>query len=156
MRRAERQVTDFQEILAIINGCKVLRLGMVDDKVPYVVPMNFGYESDDNQSLLIYLHSAQKGRKLEMLESSRQVCVEMDRMIELTMGESGCDYSCLYESLIGWGQVEILEEPVEKSHGLQMIMKHQTGRDDFSFAEKVVAVTCVMQIRLDVFTVKRH
>ena len=44
MTRREREVTDINDILQIINETKILHLGLSDEGWPYVVPMNYGYE----------------------------------------------------------------------------------------------------------------
>lgn len=155
MRRSEREVTSEAEILAIISGCKVLRLGLVDDGKPYVVPLSFGYTMAGSE-LTIYLHCVQKGRKLAVLKKNPQVCIEMDRMTQLITGASGCDYSCNFESLIGDGQALILTDGAEKMTALNQIMKHQTGQDDFSFEPRIVAMTTVIAVTLQQYTVKRH
>ena len=37
MRRKDREVTDFDEIVKIIDECEVLRLGLVDGDYPYIM-----------------------------------------------------------------------------------------------------------------------
>ena len=44
MRRKDRQVTDWQEICAILDACQVLHLGLQGADGPYVVPLSFGWE----------------------------------------------------------------------------------------------------------------
>ena len=51
MRRKNRQVTDWKEIKEIVGRCKVARLGMNDDGKVYVVPMNYGCETEDGGRL---------------------------------------------------------------------------------------------------------
>lgn len=57
MTRREREVTDINDILQIINETKILHLGLSDEGWPYVVPMNYGYEYVDGK-LTFYLHGA--------------------------------------------------------------------------------------------------
>ena len=46
-------------------------VGMADtDGTPYVLPMNFGYKDG-----VIYLHSAQDGRSISILERNPKVCI---------------------------------------------------------------------------------
>ena len=59
--RREREVTDINEILSILDKAKVLHLGLVDGDEPYVVPMNYGYVMEDGK-LTVYLHGAKVGR----------------------------------------------------------------------------------------------
>ncbi len=44
MRRTDREITDRVEIEEILGSCITLRLGMCRDGVPYVVPLNYGFE----------------------------------------------------------------------------------------------------------------
>ena len=41
MRRSDREVTDFNEIVEIINKCDCIRLGFSSEPVPYILPLNF-------------------------------------------------------------------------------------------------------------------
>ena len=45
MRRSNREITDLNEIISIINDCKVIHLAMLDDGEPYLLPLNFGKEA---------------------------------------------------------------------------------------------------------------
>lgn len=66
MTRREFEVTDNAVIEKILATSKVLHLGLVDEGMPYVVPMNYGYKTEDGK-LTLYLHSAVKGYKLDVL-----------------------------------------------------------------------------------------
>lgn len=57
MRRHDRQVTDINEIVKILDKSKVVHLGMAGGGEPYVVPMNYGYTLN-NGALTLYLHCA--------------------------------------------------------------------------------------------------
>ena len=65
MRRKEKEIKDKKEIEQIFKEAHVCRLGMVDGKIPYIVPMNFGYR--DN---ILYFHSALSGRKIDILKNN--------------------------------------------------------------------------------------
>ncbi len=41
MRRKDREVTDFAEIVRIIDQCAIVRIGLADGDFPYIVPVNF-------------------------------------------------------------------------------------------------------------------
>ena len=62
MRRKDRQITDLEQIMAMVKACKVIHIGMVDaDGKPYVVALNFGAELQ-GQELVLYFHSALEGK----------------------------------------------------------------------------------------------
>lgn len=75
MRRKDREITDICAILDLVSECKVCRLAMTDGGVPYIVPLNYGYEYADG-ALTFYFHSAKEGRKLEILKKNPTVCLE--------------------------------------------------------------------------------
>ena len=42
MRRKDREITDFDEMMKIIAKCDTCRLALFDDEFPYIIPLNFG------------------------------------------------------------------------------------------------------------------
>ena len=63
--------TDKELIEATIKKCDICYVGLADtDGTPYVLPMNFGYRDG-----VIYLHSAQEGRSISILERNPRVCI---------------------------------------------------------------------------------
>lgn len=153
MRRQECKVTDKEMILDILNRSKIVHLGLVDGDEPYVVPMNYGYVMDDN--LTLYLHSANKGYKLEVLRKNPKVCFEMECDVAESPGNVACQYSTFFKSLIGRGRAEILEDSQEKIKALSVFMKTQTGKD-FEFNEKMVSAVSVIKITVDEYTAKAN
>ena len=90
MRKKERAVTDRKEIESIIQSAEVVRLGFAVENVPYVVPVNFGYEDG-----ALYVHCAQEGRKLDMIRQNNLVCFEVD--IDSKILDEG-DVACKWTS----------------------------------------------------------
>ena len=95
MTKRERQITDPDQILAILDKAKVLHLGLCADNEPYVVPMNYGYVFEDGK-LVLYLHSAVRGKKLDMLRQNPRVFFELDCDLMPFEGRVPCQYSCPY------------------------------------------------------------
>ena len=154
MTRRERQVTDPQEILSILDKCKVLHLGLVDGDEAYVVPMNYGYEMQDG-TLVLYLHGARQGRKIDLMRKNPKVFFEMDCDITPFEGDIACRYGITYASIMGRGKAEILEDVEEKKHAMSVLMKTQTGKD-FEFEDKMVAFVSVIKITASDYTAKRR
>ena len=154
MTRRERQVTDIDEIIKILDKSKVLHLGLVDGDEPYVVPMNYGYIMEDGK-LTIYLHGANRGRKLDLIRANPKVFFEMDCDIVPFEGGVACKYGITYSSIMGKGKAEIVEDPEEKMKALSVLMKTQTNKD-FEFNEKLVSVVAVIKIDVTEFTAKHR
>ena len=66
MRRKDREITDFDEMMKIIAKCDTCRVAMFDETFPYIVPLNFGTDVEDNQ-LYLYFHGAKIGKKIDLL-----------------------------------------------------------------------------------------
>lgn len=152
MRRNDRAITDVVEILSILNDCKVLRLAMVDENVPYIVPLNFGY-TYENSVLEFYFHCANEGKKLDIIRNNPNVCFEMDCSHELTTAPQACGYGYNFRSVIGNGRAEIVDDINEKKLALSKLMKHQSGKD-FEFSDSEANTVTVFKVVTGSFTAK--
>jgi nitroimidazol reductase NimA-like FMN-containing flavoprotein (pyridoxamine 5'-phosphate oxidase superfamily) len=155
MRRKEREVTQPEELLAIISECKVCRVAIHDEPYPYIVPLNFGYSYNNNQ-LIFYFHTAKVGKKIELFKKNPHVCIELDTNHELVSGDIACKYTYKYQSIIGFGKVEFVEDSEEKINALNHLMKHQTNSDEtFTYSPKQVEMIGVIKIVIDSFQGKQ-
>ena len=154
MTKRERQVTDLQQIREILDRAKVLHLGLAVDNEPYVVPMNYGYTME-GEKLTLYLHSAVKGRKLDMIRANPNVFFELDCDRMPFEGEKPCQYGLVYSSVMGRGTAHIVEDVEEKKKAMSILMKTQTGKD-FSFEDRLVSIVCVIRIDVQEYTAKHR
>ena len=154
MTKRELQITDLNEIKAILDTAKVLRLGLAVNNEPYVVPMNYGYTLEGGK-LTLYLHSAVRGKKLDMLQANPRVFFELDCDLKPFEGVKPCQYGLSYSSIMGRGQASLVEDPEEKMQAMTVLMKTQTGKD-FSFNEQLVSIVAVVRIDVAEFTAKHR
>ena len=144
LTKRERQVTDPEQILHILDTGKVLRLGLAVDNEPYVVPMNYGYKMEDGK-LTVYLHSALKGEKLDMMRANPKVFFEIDCDLQPFEGRVPCQYGLVYSSVMGRGTATIVEDVEEKKQAMSLLMKTQTGKD-FTFEDRLVTIVSVIRV----------
>ena len=154
MTKRERQVTDPQQIRHILDTAKVLHLGLSVNDEPYVVPMNYGYTMEDGK-LVIYLHSAVKGKKLEMVRTNPRVCFNIDCDRMPFEGRVPCQYGMVYSSILGRGTAALVEDPEDKMEAMSILMKTQTGKD-FTFNERLVSIVTVIRIDVTEYTAKHR
>ena len=156
MRRQDRMVTNIDEIKSILNSTRIIHLGMMDGDYPYVVPLHFGYEIVDD-ILYIYVHGYHEGKKFNLIKVNPHVFIEIDGNDEALVlgGDIPCKYSSVYSSVMGRGEAVYLANIDEKAHGLQMLMKHQTGRE-LTFTDAMVNSVGVVQIKVVDYTAKRR
>ena len=117
MRRSEKEITERSAIDEIINRCLVCRLALSDGGIPYVIPMNFGYEGNT-----LYFHTAREGRKLDILRKNNQVCFELDTDVEIIAAEDAAGWGARYCCVIGFGTASLVDDPVEKRKAYDSIM----------------------------------
>ncbi|MBO5293585.1 MAG: pyridoxamine 5'-phosphate oxidase family protein [Lachnospiraceae bacterium] len=154
MRRRDREVTSLDKILDMIKKCTVCRIAFLDGDFPYIVPMNFGFESD-GEKIVLYFHGAGEGKKLECVRKNPNVAFEMDCETRIAGEGSACSYTMYYESVCGRGRLEEVCG-AEKIKGLTSIMRQATGRADWEFEEKAVAAVTVLRLNVETITGKEH
>ena len=155
MRRADREVTDYQQIKSIIEQAKVVHLGMIDNDRPYIVPMQYGFVFTDGK-LTLYVHCAKEGRKLDVIKKNPRVFIELETNVAIVSGgDVPCKYGSEYASVMGDGRAVIVEDSAEKIFGLQLMMKTQSGRD-FEITEQMAASVTVLRIDVPCVTAKRR
>lgn len=154
MTRREQQVTDINEIIEILDKSKVVHVGMIDGDEPYVVPMNYGYILEDGK-LVIYLHGARRGRKIDAIKANPKVFYEMCCDITPFEGDVACRYGITYASIMGRGVATLVEDVEEKKQALSILMKTQSGKD-FTFEDKLTTVVSIIKIDTLEFTAKKR
>ena len=155
MRRKDREIFGRDQIEPILQECKVCRIAMIADGKPYVIPMNFGYTWNDT-GLTLYFHSGLKGKKIDALKADPRICFEMDTQHSLTgEGDLACRYSYAFSSVVGEGSVEFAQNNDQKRAGFEHIMRHQTGRDGWTYGDSHLAVTEVFWVHADSFEASR-
>ena len=154
MTKRERQVTDENQIRHILDTAKVLHLGLAVNDEPYVVPMNYGYTMEEGK-LVLYMHSALRGKKLDMMRANQKVFFEMDCDLAPFEGEKPCQYGLVYSSVMGRGTARIVEDVEEKIEAMKFLMKTQTGKD-FEFNDRLVSIVAVIRIDVAEYTAKHR
>ena len=154
MTKRERQITDEAQIRQILDTAKVLHLGLCVNDEPYVVPMNYGYCLDEGK-LVLYLHSALQGKKLDMTRMNPKVFFELDCDQMPFEGKVPCQYGLAYSSVMGRGTAHIVEDVEEKKKAMSILMKTQTGKD-FTFEDRLVSIVAVIRIDVSEYTAKHR
>ena len=153
MRRKEREIIGIDEIEAIISRCDVCRIALADDNIPYIVTMNFGYSAGAERKL--FFHCAVDGRKIDMIRKNNYVCFEMDADHNLKSGREACDFNMKYSSVVGWGDISIVNDDEEKREGLNSIMNHYTNYTEFTYKQDVFKRTTLLKLIIKTMTGKK-
>lgn len=153
MRRKDRQVVGVKDMEKIISRCQVCHLALSDrDGEPYVVALNFGYQSGSPPAL--YFHCARQGKKLDLIRTNPRAAFMIDRALELKTGPMACDWGMNYESIMGTGQVIIVADLEERKRGLDLIMAHY-GNSSPVYLPESLKDTVVLKLTVAEMTGKR-
>lgn len=143
--------TDKKLIESTILDCDICYVGMVDTEgIPYVLPMNFGYQDG-----VVYLHSAQEGQSIDILKQNPDVCLVFNPANKLVHQhpDVACSYRMRSKSVIGWGKVVFEEGFERKTEALHIIMKNYSDKS-FRFSDPAVNNVKIWCVKLDKLTCK--
>lgn len=147
MRRKDREVTDINKIIEIIDECDIIRIGMADGNFPYIVPVNFAYKVEGDE-ICFYIHGAMAGRKYELLSNDPFCSFEMDIPLEMDCIEELKDVTMRYKSVMGTASVEFLEGE-EKQYAIDdIIMARYEATRNFDYNKSAVARTAVAKLKV--------
>lgn len=136
MQRIDKEITDQKSIEEIIRKAKVCHLAVAYQGMSYIVPMNFGYADET-----LYFHSSHEGLKLSILRENPQACFEMEIDTEIVPNESACRWTMRYQSVVGFGEVEFIEDLNAKRDGMKIIFQHYTEAEQVIEDASLLGVT---------------
>ncbi|NLB83220.1 MAG: pyridoxamine 5'-phosphate oxidase family protein [Synergistaceae bacterium] len=143
MRRKDREMTDHAEMDEVLDKALVGHLGLCDEGVPYVLPMNFALLNG-----ALYLHCAQEGRKLDVIGKNSRACFSTETDMELVTSPRACGWGMTYRSVLLFGTISVVESEKEKGESMMALMKKCAG-PDFSHVFTPPELASVTVLRLD-------
>ena len=154
MRRAEREVTDRGQLLEIIGRCTCCRVAFSNPEGAYIVPLSFAFVP--GQPDRFYFHGAKEGRKASLIAQKPKVGFELDCAYELVAGQSGCKYSCRYQSIVGTGVIGEVQDLEEKKQALSALMRQYEPSRSFAFTDEQAQAVAVYRLDVAAMTGKQR
>ncbi len=151
MRRTDREIKDFKDIVAVMEKCDVCRIALNDNGYPYILPLNFGMKVE-GERVELFFHGAMEGTKYELIKADNRAGFEMDCAHRLVMYNEGKSCTMEYESVIGTGHIELLSDE-EKYDALCILMKHY-HKEDFTIDRALMQHTQVFKLVVESITGK--
>lgn len=112
MRRKDRECSNQDFMLAVLDAAETVFVAFIDHEYPYCLPFNFA-----KLGSTLYFHSALEGKKLELLRQNPHVGFSAAIETEI-IREKATTY---YKSVCGAGIAEIVEDATEKGLALDAI-----------------------------------
>lgn len=154
MRRTDREITDFSQMVEIMKHCGVCNVSF-SDEYPYVVPMNFGMKID-GEEITLYFHGAGVGRKHDLVKKNNKVGFVMENMLSVLTYDIACKSVAEYESVMGYGKIKYADDN-EKLEALELLMNQyaKLSGEKFEFEPEAVKHTCIMKLKVKDLSAKR-
>ena len=153
MRRKDREVTDFNTMISIIDACDIIRIGLADGEFPYIVPLNFAY-TVENQQLKFYIHGAMAGRKYELMQKNQKCSFELDIPLEMDCIYEKKDVTMRYKSVMGTAEIRFLDGEEKQSAIDNIIMNRYDETRNFEYNKAMVSRTAVAELTVLSWTAK--
>jgi nitroimidazol reductase NimA-like FMN-containing flavoprotein (pyridoxamine 5'-phosphate oxidase superfamily) len=137
--------------MQVLTEASVGYLAMAGGGWPYVVPIAYAYDG-----ATVFFHGA-GSLKSSLLEVEPRVCLAVTTQPELMIGDGPCDDNFRYESVLVFGEVELLDDDDERYRALRVIVeKYDAAARSASFKPSTFAGTRVYALRVEALTYKRN
>jgi nitroimidazol reductase NimA-like FMN-containing flavoprotein (pyridoxamine 5'-phosphate oxidase superfamily) len=118
-RIRERGGRDFDTACAIIDAARVCHIGIALDGQPYVLPMACARRGKE-----LLLHGSVASRLMKALADGAPCCATITHLDGLVLARSAFNSSMHYRTLMIFGQARVVDDPAEKSAGLDTLTDH--------------------------------
>lgn len=96
-----------QQIENLLKQQVTGRIACADDRIPYIVPVNYVYDGKK-----VICHSG-PGKKIQMMRKNPVVCFQVDDVVNVFH----------WQSVVAWGRFEQITEMTEKEQAMQALTK---------------------------------
>jgi nitroimidazol reductase NimA-like FMN-containing flavoprotein (pyridoxamine 5'-phosphate oxidase superfamily) len=115
LKRADRELTEPEDIARILRDGKYATIAMVHDGEPYLVTLSYGWDPTANA---LFFHMAQSGRKIDALAADPRVCATVIADGGYVVGQ--CKHE--YRSVVMTGTIRVLTDPAEARAGMRVLI----------------------------------
>ena len=117
IRMSNRACTDERKIKNFLVSAQTAFLGLVDDNMPYVIPLNFVCKDG-----IFYFHGANQGKKIDIMKSNVNACMTISENYGTMVDPTPAKTDTAYMSVIANGKVEIITDLDEATAAMQSML----------------------------------
>ena len=157
MRRKDREVTDFDAIVKMLDACPIVHLGIPDkneSSFPYVVPMNFAYRVTD-KIIRLYVHGARAGRRWDLLKNTDLCSVQLEKDDGIELIPSARDITNRYRSVMAKAKIRLLEG-AELVKGIELCAERDPACRGFDWNREALKHVAVWELELYSLSAKHN
>jgi nitroimidazol reductase NimA-like FMN-containing flavoprotein (pyridoxamine 5'-phosphate oxidase superfamily) len=118
-RKPQRAAYDRATIDKILDEGLICHVGFTHNGQTFVLPMIHVRVGDK-----VYVHGSPASRTLQALVQGAEACLIVTLLDGLVLARSAMHHSMNYRSVVLFGKASVVDDPVEKSAGLQALTDH--------------------------------
>jgi hypothetical protein len=118
-RLPQRGHYDRETVYQILDEALICNVAFVENKQPFVIPINFGRIDD-----ALVLHGAKASRLLKYIEAGHPVCIAATVVDALVLARSVFHHSVNYRSVVLFGKGRLVTDEREKLAALEAVVEH--------------------------------
>jgi len=142
MENKKKEIKDEKIMGEVLAGAGFCRISMMDGDRPYTLPLTYGYKDK-----CIYINSAPRGKKIEILSQNPEVQFEIDCGAGAKKGDKASKRtSC--PSLVGRGTVEIISDTRGKQNGMEVILSQHGASDPTDFNPRDMDYLVILKLNI--------
>lgn len=107
---------DKETVYKILDANFICQIGFIHDGFPVVIPTIYGRKGDE-----LYFHGAAVSRMLVGLSKGIAICLNVTQTTGIVLARSAFNTSLNYESVVVFGQAELISDVDEKLAVLEII-----------------------------------
>ncbi len=154
MRRKDRQISKKEEIIEIIKNASTVTIGLNDNGLPYMVPVNHCYYSKNDKDFIAF-HGAREGKKHDLINQTNKASflIYHDDGVSEGLGFETTNY---YRSIMGSGKIEVVEDFKIKQEVLSNLLKRFGVNEELKFTDRLLEMTAVMLVEIEELSAKAN
>lgn len=117
IRMEKRTCTDKEQIKKFLSEAQTAFLGLVDDNIPYVIPLNYVFKDGK-----FYMHGANTGRKINIINKNANACFTICENYGTIADPIPANIDTAYMSVIANGPIELVTDLDEATAAMQEML----------------------------------
>ncbi len=154
MHREKARVTDKVMIAEMLRRCHVAVVALQDEPYPYAIPMNYGFEWEDQ--LVFYFHMAVEGHRIQLIRKNPKVMLSIYEWLDRQGYQQYRKETHDYRSVNVFGEAEIItaENEDEFIKGMSVLQTCNFRKPIRKITEKMRKRLFVLKVTADIVTAK--
>ncbi|MBT2573908.1 pyridoxamine 5'-phosphate oxidase family protein [Bacillus sp. ISL-51] len=117
VRASHKECTDQTRIDDFLTKTQIGYLGLADQDIPYVIPLNFIWKEG-----CFFFHGASEGRKIDMIHTNPKACFTVSEQYGTMVSPIPAKTDTAYMSVVAGGTVEMVTDADEGTAVMQAML----------------------------------